>query len=235
MGSKKTKSKVLSFVIAVAVLVSLSLPVQAHEKTSQTSNNRQNNRTEIQLRVDDKKHENTVRLLERYLSLSESGNITLNAPQSLIRRTDSKMFTSFIIGLEQTNRLIDEGYLVANEDYSIRVTDKYLEKCSNVLADGNTVCFEDGVRLSSFSSVNKIVYYWWGYKIWISNANCNRMVGGTSAGAVLAMLIPDPTLCKAVAIALGLTSAIIIIANAEGRGIIIRYTYLVGVTGIWSQ
>jgi len=235
MRSRNIIRKVLSIAIVIAVLVSLSIPVHAHEKISQTSHNRQNNSEEIKLRVDEKKHENAVRMLERYLLLSESGNIILNAPQSLIRRTDAKMFNSFIISLEQINRMIDEGYLVANEDFSISVTEKYRQKCSNVFAEGNTVCFEDGVKLSSFSSVNKIVYYWWGYKVWISNANCNRMVGGTTAGAVLALLIPDPTLCKAVAIALGLTSAIIIIANAEGRGIIIRYTYLVGVTGIWSQ
>ncbi|MBN1775040.1 MAG: hypothetical protein JW817_01095 [Clostridiales bacterium] len=235
MRSRNIVRKVLSLAIVFAVLVSISIPVQAHENTSQARQNGQENREAIKLRVDEKKHENVVRMLERYLSISESGNIILNAPQSLKRRIDAKMFSSFIIGLEQTNRMINEGYLVANEDFSIRVTDKYLEKCSNVLAEGNTVCLEEGVKLSSFSGVNKIVYYWWGYKLWLSNANCIKIAGGYGVLGALALFIPDPVICKILCAACLLCASIITIANSEGRGVIVRYTIGLGVTGIWSQ
>jgi len=66
MRSRNIIRKVLSIAIVIAVLVSLSIPVHAHEKISQTSHNRQNNSEEIKLRVDEKKHENAVRMLERY-------------------------------------------------------------------------------------------------------------------------------------------------------------------------
>jgi hypothetical protein len=235
MRSKSTINKIVSFVIVAVILVSVTVPVLAHQDSFRIQQFAQEKKNENAVFMQERKFEAAIQMLERYLSLSETGNIILNAPKGISKMIGNKTFESIIIGLNQTNRMIDSGYLFVNKDLTIGVTDKYLESNSQLFAEDDTVYLSEGIKSSSFTSINKVQYYWWGYKYYLSDANCNRLVAGLGIGAVLGILIPDPTLCKAVAIALGLSAGIVTIANAEGRGIVVRYTMILGITGIWSQ
>ena len=72
----------------------------------------------------------------------------------------AETYQSIIIGLEQTNKMIDAGYLRCNKDFQISVTEKYLEHSSNIKAVGNTVFLVGEIQPLAFSGVTKVEWYW---------------------------------------------------------------------------
>jgi hypothetical protein len=182
--------------------------------------------------------------LERYLSISETGNIVLDAPNGIVNSIDSEVYQSLLSGIEQTNSMIDKGYLICNDDFTLTVTEKYLESGSQYLesnsqliAEGNTVYLVEGIQTLSFSGVNKVEWYWWGFKLWLDNATCIRICAGFGYGAIIAALLGGP-LGVLVCILLAGMVALILATNVYGRGVIIRFHTITGFpipTGIWSQ
>ena len=191
-----------------------------------------------------------INKLERYLSISETGNIVLDAPTGIVNSIDSEVYQSLLAGLEQTNSMIDSGYLVCNPDFTLTVTEKYLESSSQYLepnsqlvAEGNAVYLVEGIQTLSFSGVNKVVWYWWGFYLYLDNATCIKICAGLSVAALIALFIPDPLASKIVAVVMGAFAATIAATNIYGRGVKIRFHYIppfvwpriIVPTGIWSQ
>lgn len=77
----------------------------------------------------------------------------------------------------------------------------------------------------SDGNVNKAIQRWYGWDIYLDNANSNRLAAGAAGAGVLALLIPDPTLSKAICVGAGALSASAWYANAEGKGIKIKIVY----------
>ncbi|HEL1116395.1 TPA: hypothetical protein TVL10_001121, partial [Streptococcus equi subsp. zooepidemicus] len=75
----------------------------------------------------------------------------------------------------------------------------------------------------SFTGVNKIVFTWKGYDLYLDSTNANRLSALGWGSAALSGLIPDPIVSKVLAAALGVVSASISYANAAGRGVIVAF------------
>jgi len=184
----------------------------------------------------EREYTRAINKLERFLTISETGNIVLDAPKRVVRSIDSEVYKSLLAGLEQTNSMIDSGYLVANPDFTLTVTEKYLED-SNV----------EGFRaLSSSGGIDDIVYHWWGFHLYLSDDTCDALAaaleaGGISAGVIGGILaaggitIPGGIAALIVGGILGIGAVLINYYNRNNTGVVIRFHYLIGFTGIWSQ
>lgn len=133
------------------------------------------------------------------------------------------------------NTLVKNGYLqIDTEQQSVVITEKYKQtvisqtdtSLYNVVFTDNSVSIVPKYQFRSFSGVNKIVYTWKGYDIYLDSTNANRIAAGLGIGATLAALIPDPAASKIVAVALGVSAGLIAYNNAAGRGVIVAYVGL---------
>ncbi len=223
------------------VIVAMALVAQPALAAKQPDNPLPGSRIE-------REYTSAINKLERYLSISETGNIVLNAPKGVVKSINSEVHQSLLAGLEQTNSMIDSGYMVANPDFTLTVTEKYLEDCNQYLepgqqliAEGNAVYLVEGVQTLSYSGVTKVVWHWWGFHLYLDNALCIRICAGLYFGSAIALIIPDPVVSKVVCIALAGMASTIMATNVYGRGVIIRFHYMppplppVVPTGIWSQ
>ncbi len=176
-----------------------------------------------------------INKLERFLSISETGNIVLDAPKGIINSIDSGIYQSLLAGLEQTNSMIDSGYLVCNPDFTLTVTEKYLESSSQ---------YSEPI-LSSSGGIDDIVYRWWGFYLYLSSETCHALVlalgsGGGAAAIAAAILaafgvLPGVVVAGIIAGVLAIGAVLINYYNRYDTGIVIRYHYFIGFTGIWSQ
>ena len=123
------KSCIRALTVMLMVIVALTLVAQPALAAKQPDNPLPGSKIE-------REYTRAITTLERYLSISETGNIVLNAPKRIVRSIDSEVYQSLLAGLEQTNSMIDSGYLVANPDFTLTVTEKYLEACNQYLEPG---------------------------------------------------------------------------------------------------
>ena len=172
-----------------------------------------------------------INKLERYLSISETGNIVLNAPKGIVKSIDSEVYQSLLAGLEQTNSMIDSGYLVANPDFTLTVTEKYSV---------------EGIQaLSSSGGIDAIYYYWWGFYLYLSDDTCDAIVfamrSGAGAAGIAAAIsaafgaLPGTIVAGIIAGILTIGSSIIAYYDRNNTGVKIRWHWPIGPTGIWSQ
>lgn len=70
--------------------------------------------------------------------------------------------------------------------------------------------------------LDKIVYTWKGFDLYLDSTNANK-IAGSSLAAVAAMFVPDSSLSKALAVLLGTVGGVVSWKNAAGRGIIISF------------
>ncbi|HGF7128779.1 TPA: ABC transporter ATP-binding protein [Enterococcus faecium] len=127
--------------------------------------------------------------------------------------------------------LKNNGYLeIDNQAKTVKITQKYKEAVYEKLDSNHVAIFtENSVSiipkdpLRAFSGVNKVVYTWKGYDLYLNSTNANKAAAGIGIAGVLAAFIPDPIVSKALAAALGIASGLIAYNNAAGRGVIIAY------------
>ena len=204
--------KVISIMLAIIMgIIVMMSGVFAHPETSKPealTKTAPNQFTAV-------KTKSLILSLEKYLIQNEDGTIKLEIPVN--ERERLQVPEGIELGLESTNRMIQNGYLSCNNEFKLTKTDKYQDflKTNNV---SETVTYRRGVT--------KIKNYWWGYDIYLSNKHTKLMKNSYGAAGVLAVVIPDPTLCKAVAIACGSAYFIIDSAN-KGNGVIISVSKLV--------
>jgi len=188
--------------------------------------------------------------LQRYLSISETGNIVLDAPKGIVKSIDSEVYQSLLAGIESTNSMIDSGYLVCNPDFTLTVTEKYLESISQYLepnsqlvAEGNAVYLVEGIQalsssgdigiqaLSSSGGISAVYRYWWGTWTYLSDAACDdlvfamRMGGGVSA-VLIAFLGPAAPIAAIFAGVMLIGAQVLDYVNRNNTGIKIRQHYI---------
>lgn len=188
------------------------------------------------------KQDDDIKLLQSYLTLTSKGNIVLSAPKNIINKIGQSDYNILLAGVAQTNEMIDKGYLKCDSNFNISVTQEYLNSDSQLKSNGNSVYLNSQGTLAATaaSGINAIVWYWWGFKLYLDSTNSNKVAAGLSVATAVAVLIPDPTLSKAVALALGVVAGLYAYANAAGRGTYARFNYAPPVTpllftGVFSQ
>ena len=167
--------------------------------------------------------------LQRYLSISETGNIVLNAPNSIVKSINGEVYQTLLAGLQQTNWEIDNGYVVCNPDFTLTYTDKYIEAYSQYLEPGSdVVAVGNAITLSSTSGgITACFSYWWGYWIYLSDDACDAIVLSLEAGAGLVALLSGlfPPFTPIGVIAIGIQAigaAVLAQINTNDTGIKIR-------------
>lgn len=130
------------------------------------------------------------------------------------------------------NELVDNGYLsVDNTTQTVKITEKYRQDILNsidlnqydVSFTDNSVTISSKFSVRAFSGVNKIVYTWKGFDLYLDSTNANKIVAGSGLAAVAAMFVPDLSLSKALAVLLGTVGGVVSWNNAAGRGVIISF------------
>lgn len=180
-------------------------------------------------------YDKATKRLEPFLSLTETGNIVLAPPKGVVNSIDPDVYLSILAGLEQTNLMIDQGYLTAGEDFTLVVTEAYLSSIAAQPASANTVVY------ASYAGVTKIVWYWWGFKVYLSHYQCVRLEAGLGIAAAICAMIPEPLASKVAAIIMASLVGTIMVTDIYDRGVIIRFHYLwivpgmIIYTGMWSQ
>ena len=180
--------------------------------------------------------------LQRYLSISETGNIVLNAPEGIVKSINGDVYQTILSMLEQTNWMIDNGYVVCNPDFTLSDTDKYdkyIEACSQYLEPGSDVIAEgNAIALSSTSGggITAFYTYWWGYWLYMSDDTCDAVVlaltvGGLTAAALAGYLavggitIPGAVAAIVVGWAAGVGAAGLDYLNRDNTGIKLRLNF----------
>lgn len=133
--------------------------------------------------------------------------------------------------------MVSSGYLKVKSDGSISITDKYInyveDKLSEtgtnatVSATDNTITIIEHSSPSTRSAkrassgVTKIEWLSFNrFKIYLDNNLSTKVAAGAGIGASLSAWIPDPTVTKIVATALGVSAGLIAFNN-KGKGVVI--------------
>ena len=210
---RKVISIMLAIIMGIIIMMSGVFANPSTEKPEALTETSPNQLTAV-------KTKKLITDLEKYLIKNVDGTIKLEIPVN--ERETLKVPEGISLGLESTNRMIQNGYLNCDNEFEVTKTDKHKAflKTNNV---GETATYRGGVT--------KIKYYWWGFDIYLNNKNTKLMKNSYGAAGVLAVVIPDPTLCKAVAIACGTAYFIIDTAN-HGNGVILSISTLVPIIKI---
>jgi hypothetical protein len=212
-GGTNVKKVLSSIVLALVALALLTQPILAKPADD----------TEWQ-------YDKAIQRLEPFLSLTETGNIVLDPPAGVIKHIAPEVYLSILAGLEQTNLMIDQGYLTVGEDFSLAVAAESGYTTQAIIVDGG----------GGYTGVTKVVWYWWGFYLYLSHYNCVRVEAGLAITAAICTLIPEPLASKLIAIITASLVGSIMVADMYGRGVKIRFHYWITwpniiCTGIWSQ
>lgn len=132
---------------------------------------------------------------------------------------------------------------VSNNIFEVEMTDEELKRRSENLGYDNFKLdesidysndYQNYYAKSTKNGINKVKFYWWGYKLWLSKTSVgNILSGGVSAAAlVLGILIPG----VGIAIALAVNAYIWgIFANQKARAIYFKYNLLTGISDFKYQ
>jgi hypothetical protein len=172
----------------------------------------------------------SIQNLESFVEKDIDGYLYLNIDAESAG-VDCDYYDKIVADMDYVNSMIASGYLVADEEGQLAITDTYISKVrenvinirSSVIADGDTLIVKEKPSIVAFaySGVNKVVWRWYGVDLYLNSANANRVASGLGIGAALGALFPDPVVSKAIGVALGVNSGIIAYNNAKGRGVII--------------
>ncbi|HEK9594673.1 TPA: hypothetical protein SU446_002033, partial [Streptococcus equi subsp. equi] len=156
------------------------------------------------------------------LAILTYGTISANADASIPEIDQTEVITI----------LKSDGYLNIDEGtQEVTITEKYkqavlssidLDRQEAIFTE-NSVTIRDIFSPRSFTGVNKIVFTWKGYDLYLDSTNANRLSALGWGSTALSGLIPDPIVSKVLAAALGVVSASISYANAAGRGVIVAF------------
>ena len=168
----------------------------------------------------------TKHKLQPFLSRTETGNIVLEPPEGLVSTIDSEVYQSVLSGLEMTNQMIDSGYLMCEDDFSLTTTGKYQEFLIIAAFDPPLPNGAGGGGNGTDYGVTDVVWYWWGFEVYLDHWYVVAIAGGLAAGSVVASLVPEPFASKAAAALLGIGAWVFASYDTYGKGIILTFTYI---------
>lgn len=216
--------KIVSLILIFALLISVPADVNAQTKDTQNS---------------------TYETLQKHLIRNNDGTLHLDGYK--LNNHDAQL--SIKANLDLVNTMIINGYLESDEKGNLTVTSKYISELKNnsnydVKSYGNTIILASRNE-SSDTELNrsaqtvsggetKIVWQWYGFDLYLDNYVSNKVAGGAGIAATLSALIPEPTVSKALATALGVSAGLIAFNN-EGNGVIIKIEDIYYISIIWIK
>lgn len=139
--------------------------------------------------------------------------------------------------LQETNKLISDGYITLNENLDVAYTNKILEetKDANIIIYQNTIIDASSMMRRTVSGgVNKIETYWWGTEVYLNNDTCQKISkSGTVVGltSIIAGIFGTPVAGAMVGGILGVGILTVVWAN-NGNGVILTSNrFLAGIPG----
>ncbi len=187
----------------------------------------------------DTEQEYTVAIykLQPFLSRTETGNIVLEPPEGLVSTIDSEIYQSVLSGLEMTNQMIDSGYLICEDDFSLTTTEKYQESVNQVSVyrpPTTTIRMIDygddgpprpGDAPGDYGWTG-VVWHWWGFHVYLDHWYVVAITGSATVGGLIAGLVPEPFASKAAAAILGIGAWVFASFDTYGKGIILHFTFI---------
>ena len=131
-----------------------------------------------------------------------------------------------------------DGEILIKSTQTVRITEKYKEAVLSNLSANERAIFTDNsitivpsVSTRANTGVNKFVWTWKGFDVYLDHNICSMVVNGGSVATALAAFIPDPTISKVVAVALAAVSSLIAY-NDHGKGVIVAFLVIPGQTPV---
>jgi hypothetical protein len=167
--------------------------------------------------------------LEQYVSRMPDGTFFLDPPEEVISEIQPDIYKSIISGMEFINQEIEAGRLVSTENLTV-----YNPEDENFSLQGG---------------VNKVVFYWWGFKVYLNHTACKNLTSIFNGGAASSAIASGAAQLVKYISKLGPWAAIIAgilwldatILNHfdDGNGVVMRFNYnpitKIVITGIWAQ
>ncbi len=216
----------ISLMLIVSILFTFCIcPAAFAIDNAKNNKNKETNQQDVSMQIkqiqeNDKKCSAIINEMEEYLTRNSDGTLSLEIPKDI--KYDKEVVKGLEKGLQNTNKLIKQGVLQSDDKLNIY----YKNSKSNEV-----------IVSAASGGVTKVLFYWWGYKIYLKHSDVKDIAAGCNIAAALALWIPDPTICKAIC-------SVLIVAGTtlayydEGNGVVVRVTTITGppiVTGVWSQ
>lgn len=88
------------------------------------------------------------------------------------------------------------------------------------------VRLRSGNETGDSGGITKVEYHWWGFEVYLPNDTLLYIAAGSSVGAYIATLVPEPTLSKVIAGAFCVSGASAsVLAVKYKQGVILSFTY----------
>lgn len=101
--------------------------------------------------------EDFIEEADEFVDVSEDGFITLNIPSDVVEQLSEEQYEMYLEGINEINRLIDQGELEVTENGTI-----YETSDDDLVVQGG--------------NVDKMVYHWWGYTRYANNRNTKNLI-----------------------------------------------------------
>jgi hypothetical protein len=225
---KKNIRKFISLVLALALSLTVCIPAFAATNNNSYINNQ---------------YLEAAEKLSSYVAKNADGTLYLKDEAKSID-IGSDNYDAILTSIKTVNSMISQGYLVSDLHGKLTVTTKYVGKVQvgkngyvkankdTLTVFSNTISTKSIQMRASSTGVNKIVWQWYGFDIYMDNARTIQVAGGIGLAAVAAVYVPEPALSKALAAALGATGVVIGMNNTNGKGVIIKFENIVNPSGL---
>ena len=172
-----------------------------------------------QVSKDDKKCEiepgeiyDAVTELEPYVVRLDDGVFRLDAPAKITKKISAAALEQILSGMQITNSLIRDGSLVTTDGLDVFLAiDNQLTVISTAISGG----------------VDKIVFRWYGYDVYLSHATINALIYAAATGGGIATIIAS--IIPPAALVAGVIAGVVVIYMAtityfdSGNGTIIKF------------
>ncbi|MFW6016264.1 MAG: hypothetical protein ACOCRK_07470 [bacterium] len=230
--------KLIILALVVAMFVTSSFSTLAKNNDQQRKNPK-NKKQQVEFN-------DVIAEYEQYLVRNDDG--TLSLPKDIAKKVD-KQYRKYINeikkGLNDTNNLIKEGYLVSDKNFNMI----QVNESTTLFNDNSTFSVSSTSTNDGYHPIRGLHFYWWGFELGLTNNDIDIIGGliligegasGIAAGMKQIGLIKVPVANKyiigAAVVVLGCWSVVEGINKLGGNnGVYIRKTHLNSVPYVWYR
>lgn len=221
----------------MALVTGMSLPAYASTpKTTPSVEVESLQAQQERLQRQQQVHAATVERLQQHVKIAQDGTLFIQATRQVLGTMNVDSVQQIQQGIQVTNQMIRQGYLKANRDLSLTVLPKYVVNQPQMRVRGNAVEWVDlskvgGVSALASGGVNKVVWYWWGFAIYLDKVTAETVTDlplGDGATIVLTFLRSANIWVAGVGMVtsfLAWYQFFIKQANRNGRGVILYFRW----------
>jgi len=163
--------------------------------------------------------------MENYITTNKEGKLEFktNSEKSFIEKFGKEAYINIISSFEQTNDLVDLGYISIDSNLDINLTEKMISE--SLSKQPNTRFSYNSISSRSISGVNKIEFFWWGFELYLDSKNTTILSNSMYGIAAVCVFLPEALVTKIVGACYGVSGAAVGIAGAAGDGIVLVFKY----------